>query len=159
MYDCVSKDRLRIFFATSMGFMNEMLVRENSGQVSNSTTLEDFLNDGKRIDVNHIVQLEHELGLIENIELIAKPAGTGPLRDEHSSLHVISPVEQALSTSSETSENNRDRLLNRSVQEASEWSIGGDHDTPYTFELPISTPQALAWARLLARVQSGELKP
>ncbi len=159
MYDCVPRDRLRIFFATSMGFMNEMLVRENSGLVSNSTTVEDFLNDGKRIDVNHIVQLEHELGLIEDIELIAKPAGTGPLRDEHPSLHTISPFEQTLSTISETSENNWNSLLNGPVQEASEWSIGGDCDTPYIFELPISMPQALAWARLLAKVQCGELIP
>ena len=47
----------------------------------------------------------------------------------------------------------------RLMREDSEWSIGGDCDTPYTFELPVSMPQALAWARLLAKVQNGELTP
>ena len=35
----------------------------------------------------------------------------------------------------------------------------GDHDEPYTFTLPTYTPQLLAWTKLLARVQSGELQP
>ncbi len=34
---------------------------------------------------------------------------------------------------------------------------GGDHDAPYLFTLPVSTPQMLAWMRLRARVQDGEL--
>ncbi len=36
---------------------------------------------------------------------------------------------------------------------------GGDHDLPYRFTLPISTLQVLAWMKLLARVQNGELHP
>lgn len=36
---------------------------------------------------------------------------------------------------------------------------GGDHDIPYRFTLPISTLQVLAWMKLLARVQNGELHP
>ncbi len=35
----------------------------------------------------------------------------------------------------------------------------GDHDVPYTFTLPTYMPQILAWTKLLARVQSGELEP
>ena len=35
----------------------------------------------------------------------------------------------------------------------------GDHDTPYTFALPPTMPQALAWTTLLTRVQRGELHP
>jgi len=35
----------------------------------------------------------------------------------------------------------------------------GDHDTPYTFALPTTMPQKLAWTVLLTRVQSGELQP
>ena len=34
-----------------------------------------------------------------------------------------------------------------------ELGTGGDHDVPYTFALPPSMPQVLAWMRLLARVQ------
>ena len=35
---------------------------------------------------------------------------------------------------------------------------GGDHDAPYLFTLPVSTPQMLAWIQLRARVQDGELE-
>jgi len=35
----------------------------------------------------------------------------------------------------------------------------GDHDSPYTFTLPATMPQILAWTKLLARVHKGELKP
>ena len=35
----------------------------------------------------------------------------------------------------------------------------GDHDTPYTFALPATMPQTLAWMVLLTRVQRGELQP
>jgi len=40
-----------------------------------------------------------------------------------------------------------------------EMQTGGDHDTPYRFELPDNMPQVLAWIRLLAKVHRGELKP
>lgn len=35
----------------------------------------------------------------------------------------------------------------------------GDHDVPYTFSIPSSVPQVLAWTKLLAKVQRGELEP
>jgi hypothetical protein len=35
----------------------------------------------------------------------------------------------------------------------------GDHDTRYTFTLPPSLPQVLAWMKLLAKVQEGEFLP
>lgn len=34
---------------------------------------------------------------------------------------------------------------------------GGDHDLPYTWGLSLSSPQMLAWSRLLARRARGEL--
>ncbi len=39
-----------------------------------------------------------------------------------------------------------------------ERGAGGDHDSPYTFALPLSMPQVLAWMRLLAKVHRGELQ-
>ena len=159
MYDRVPKNRLRVFFATSKGFMNEMLVRENSGLLSNSITVEEFLKSGKRIDGQYIKQLEFELGLQESKELIARSVITRKLGDEHSSLQATSPVEPAMPVILEATGNNWESGLMRQMQENSEWSIGGDYDTPYTFALPVSIPQALAWARLLAKVQSGELTP
>jgi hypothetical protein len=42
---------------------------------------------------------------------------------------------------------------------ALELGPGGDHDVLYSFVLPPSMPQVLAWMRLLARRQRGELQP
>jgi len=159
IYDRVSKNRLRVFFATSTSVMNEMLVRENNGLLSNSINVEEFLKSGRKIDGQYIRQLEFELGLQESMELIAKSVITKKLGDECSSMQAISPVEPAIPAISETRGNNWESSLMRLMQEDSEWSIGGDNDTPYTFALPVSMPQALAWARLLAKVQSGELTP
>src|SRR5439155_26592580 len=92
MYDRVPKNRLRVFFATSMGFMNEMLIRENNGLLSNSVTVEEFLKSGRRIDGQYIQQLEFELGLQESKELIAKSVITGQLGDERSSMQAISSL-------------------------------------------------------------------
>jgi hypothetical protein len=39
-----------------------------------------------------------------------------------------------------------------------EMGAGGDHDLPYTFALPLSLPQTLAWIRLMAKVQRSELE-
>ena len=159
MYDRVPKNRLRVFFATSLEFINEMLVQENSGLLSNSITVEEFLKSGRRIDGQYIRELEFELGLQENKALIAKSAITRKLGDERSSMPVTSSLDPVIPVISETWVNNWVSSLTKLKQEDSEWSIGGDHDTPYTFELPVSMPQALAWARLLAKVQSGELTP
>ena len=71
MYDRVPKNRLCVFFATSTSIMNEMLVRENNGLLSNSITVEEFLKSGRKIDRQYIKQLEFELGLQESLELIA----------------------------------------------------------------------------------------
>lgn len=40
-----------------------------------------------------------------------------------------------------------------------ELGSGRDHDSLYTFTLPTSTPQVLAWTRLLTKVHQGELQP
>ena len=90
MYDRVPKSRLRVFFATSLEFINEMLVRENSGLVSNSITVEEFLKSGRRIDGQYIRELEFELGLQENRALIARSVITRKLGDERSSVQTAS---------------------------------------------------------------------
>jgi hypothetical protein len=159
MYDRAPKNRLRVFFATSLEFINEMLVRENSGLLSNSITVEEFLKSGRRIDAQHIKELEFELGLQEGKELIARSVITRKLGDERSSVQTASSVEPANPVISEARVNKRESNLMRLTREELEWSRGGDHDTPYTFTLPVSMPQALAWARLLAKVQRSELEP
>ena len=158
MYNRVPKDRIRVFFATSIEFMDEMLVRENNGLLSNSITLEDFLKMSRKIDGKRIKELEFEVGLQHSRELIAKSVITRKLGDEHVSVPASSFAAANYPTSEAARSSRASNLLGH-LQEDSEWSIGGDHDTPYTFALPVSTPQALAWARLLAKVQNGELIP
>ncbi len=40
-----------------------------------------------------------------------------------------------------------------------ELGAGGDHDRPYTWSMPPSGPQVLAWTKLLARRERGEFVP
>ncbi len=40
-----------------------------------------------------------------------------------------------------------------------ESELGGDHDLHYRFALPSSTPQVLAWVKLLVRVQQADHQP
>ena len=39
-----------------------------------------------------------------------------------------------------------------------ERGAGGDHDLPYEFTLPTSTPQVRAWVKLLVRVRESDLQ-
>ena len=159
MYDRVSKNRLRVFFATSKTVMNEMLVRENNGLLSNSLTVEEFLERGRKIEGQYIKQLEFELGLQESMELIAKSAITRKLGDESSSLQAASFIEPTNPVIAETRGNNQESNFIKQKREKLEWSRGDGYDTLYTFALPVSMPQILAWTRLLAKVQRGELIP
>jgi hypothetical protein len=43
-------------------------------------------------------------------------------------------------------------------RDALERGAGGDHDQPYRFSMLASTPEMLAWVRLLARVHHGDLR-
>src|SRR5215831_1070694 len=95
MYESVPKNRLHVFFATSVEFMNEMLVRENRGLLSNSITVEDFLKSGRKIDGQRIKELEFELGLQESKELIAKSVITRKLGNEQVSMPATSSFETA----------------------------------------------------------------
>jgi hypothetical protein len=40
-----------------------------------------------------------------------------------------------------------------------ELGAGGDHDTSYRFAWPLFLPQALAWIRVMSRVQQEEVAP
>ena len=159
IYDCVAKNRMRVFFASASEFMNEMLVRENNGLVSNSVTVEQFLRDGRRINVLEIKRLESELGLQTNKELVAKTVITGQLGDERPPLPAGLNSELANTVISGLPLYYWKTQSLELLQEESGGSSGGDHDTPYTFTLPSSMRQVLAWTRLLARVHRGELEP
>ena len=159
IYDGVAKNRLRVFFASSRELMNEMLVRENNGLVSNSVTVEQFLKDGRRIPVLKMKQLESELGLHANKELVTKTVITGQLGEEGPAFPASLTSEPANMVISGAPLHYWKTRSLELLQEESGGSRGGDHDTPYTFTLPSSMRQALAWTRLLAKVHRGELEP
>ena len=114
--------------------MNEMLHRENKGLMSNSVTAQQLLNGEKWISILEVTRLESELGICEH----KKSAPNATIAEQPLNERKVSVLETT-------------RL-------ELEHSTNGDHDTPYTFTLPTSMPQTLAWARLLARVHRGELE-
>src|SRR5215469_4928120 len=72
LYTCVPKDRIRVFFASSVETMNVMLARVNKGPPSNSMLAEQFLN-GKRISPEDIARLESEACTQENKVPVSTP--------------------------------------------------------------------------------------
>jgi hypothetical protein len=136
VYERVARDRTRVFFASSSRVLNEMLVRENSGRVSNSMTVEELWQERGKIDKLEMMHLEAELAMRKSRQLVAS------------------------SGSSVTAELPARSLKTRPLAALPKVSTDDRmYDTPYVFTLPTATKQALAWARLLTRVQNGELVP
>ena len=121
--------------------------------------MEEFLHCGRRINIEQIKQFELELGLKTHKELVTKTAITGQLGDERSPFHAHSSGRPAANATSEARRNSQEARPLERLPEKPEESRGGDHDTPYTFTLPTSIREALAWTSLLAKVQRGELEP
>jgi hypothetical protein len=140
LYSCVPKDRIRVFFSSSVEMMNIMLVRENEGLASNSVTAEQFLN-GKRISPAEMARLESEPGPDENKVAVTTSALAASAVNEKRVSMNGGPIS----------------VLDIRRLEV-EPGIPGDHDMPYKFSLPVSMPQTLAWLKLMMRVQSGELE-
>ena len=141
LYSCVPKDRIRVFFSSSVEAMNGMLARENEGLVSNSVTAEQFLS-GKRVSPVEMVRLESESGVHKDKVTVSTPAVTASAVNEKRVSVNGAPIS----------------VLDMRRLEV-EPGAPGDHDMPYKFSLPVSMPQTLAWLRLMLRVQSGELEP
>jgi hypothetical protein len=130
-YSRLPADRLRVFFASSGDLLNEMLLRENSGRVSNSLTVEQFWQQRGRIDRLEMLLLEAELVVSKSRHLVAAMAERPEYGRRTQPLDILSsstPVDETYSCA-------------------------------YKFALPTSMRQALAWARLLAKVQRAELVP
>lgn len=143
LYRTMPWDHIRVFFASSVACLDEMLARENTGLLSSSLTAEQLFNWSEHIHPREMNQFESERGPGVSMGM----AVTRILREQ-------ARDEQCLSASFKESMS----LLEMKRLEL-ELGTGGDHDVPYTFALPPSMPQVLAWMRLLARVHSGELEP
>ena len=139
MHRTIAPERLRVFTAPSREEVNAMLARENSGQEVHSVSAAQFLYERGLSSLG----TRQEGG--EEQEQQRKRTITATLPSLVES-RTVEPV--AVQGSLSTLERRRIEL---------EMGAGGDHDQPYVFTLPISMPRVLAWMRLLARVQSGEL--
>ncbi len=143
LYHMVTRDRLRVFFSSSLEYLNDMLDRENQGMLSNSLTAEHLLNGSGRIDQLEMQRFESACGLHPYMGTAVASLLTAHIRHMHNQ-HV--PDEE------------RTNALEM-YRLAVELNGSGDHDIAYHFSLPDSLPQLLSWTRLLARVQHGELEP
>ncbi len=130
-YSRLPEGRLRVFFASSGDLLNEMLLRENSSHVSNSLSVEQFWLQRGRIDRLEMLLLEAELVVSKSRHLVAAVAERPEYGRRTQPLDIL----------------------------ASSTPVDQTYDCAYTFALPTSMRQALAWATLLARVQRGELVP
>ena len=144
LYCALPQDRLRVFSSSSCEDLDEQLAQENQGLGSPSVTAAHFLQER----------------LIHSLEVTL---GT-PEREEGASQQMASI---AVVTQPSVNEWSREGngLVERGMSALEsrrlelELGPGGDHDVPYSFALPDSMPQVLAWMRLLARIQRGEVQP
>src|SRR5260370_3645745 len=130
----IAGDRIRVLLSRWPEYMDEMLARANKGLASNSMTAEQFLKVKRCISSEEIDRLEEEAGMPESGGAKPTPVITARPMNEES----MNPLEI--------------RRL--------ELELGalGNHDSPYTFALPTSMLQAIAWMKLLVKVQAGELE-
>ena len=146
LYRALPHDRLRVFSTSSREEMNEQLMRENNGLRSKSVLAAQFLQE--RGTCLHQEGQEasdrREHGSGGNQERVSRAVITHPSSTEGKGAYALD--ERSMSSY----ERRREEL---------ERGGGGDHDSPYTFTLPTSTPQVLAWVRLLVWVQNGALRP
>jgi hypothetical protein len=143
LYRTMPRDHIRVFFASSVACLDEMLARENTGLLSSSLTAEQLFDWSEHIHPDEMNQFESERGPGVTMGMAITPI----LREQ-------AWYEQNLSASFKES---MGPLEMRRLE--LELGTGGDHDVPYRFVLPPSMPQVLAWMRLLARIQCGEWQP
>jgi hypothetical protein len=144
LYQALPQDHLRVFSSSSREGMDEQLACEKKGLVSNSVTAAQFLHE------RMLFSPEGAWGASErrtwgNQGTASKAVATNPESIEsYGGAHVL--YERGMSS-----------LDMRRVE--LECGAGGDHDSPYSFTLPTSMPQVLAWVQLLVKGQNGALQP
>jgi hypothetical protein len=131
-YRAFPRERLRIFSSPSREELNEQIARENQGLRSLSVPATQFLQ---------------ERGIVSR-EVGGQAEAGGTQANKREVFAVLSELSPSTSGAS---------LLDKRREDL-ERGAGGDYDTPYQFELPLSMPQVLAWLKLQARVQQGELQ-
>ena len=144
LYRTLPYDRLRIFSSSSREKMNEQPVRECLELEFDSVSAAQFLHE--RMICSTKVPGEapaHGTRKSERIAQITDPTGSV---SRGSGWGTFAPDQSGASF-----------LEKRRIE--LEHGAGGDHDQSYRFSLPSSTPQVLAWTKLMLRVQRGEIQP
>jgi hypothetical protein len=141
LYSALPQERLRVFSSHTPEGLEEQLRQENSGRGSASATAAHFLQQ-------HMI---HPRGV----------TSTGGAREHEGTTSIaVSPgtrLDESGGATHFLGERSMSSLERGRLEQ--ELGAGGDHDVPYHFALPHSMPQVLAWTRLLARVQRGEVEP
>jgi hypothetical protein len=145
------QDHLRVFSSSERVGLAEQLEQENQGLASHSVTAAQFLRE----------RMIHPqaAGVVPRFIVGNSLEREGGTSLERGSIAVISqpPVNERGGGESALESRGMSALERR--REELESGPGGDHDLPYSFSLPISLPQVLAWMTLLVRVHRGELHP
>lgn len=147
-YHFLPAEQLRVFMASSVAYLDVLIVRENLSLPSNSLTMDQLLLDHHTITIGRIRRFEQALGWYE---------GSVPELPEQAGELAPAMVSEATSETAEAGE-----IAPAMTSEAvpipePDHEPGGDHDVPYTFAFPKFLPHALAWIQLRERVLSGEL--
>jgi len=139
LYRAFPQERLRVFSSHTPEGLQEQLRQENSTGGSASVTAARFLQQ-------HLLHLPGvtEAGGAQEYKATTSIAVSTTTRLNESATIAPAPGERSW-----------DALERKRLDY--ERGAGGDHDLPYSFALPLSLPQVLAWTRMLARVQRGEL--
>ncbi len=132
-----------VFFAPSREGLAEQLARENKGLLSTSVTVAQFLQE-------RLISPPAWWSTTERARAVPLQAAS-IARIGQQTLNEYGGRESILGSKGIS-------VLEKRRQEMESGS-GGDYDLPYSFSLPHSQSQALAWLTLLARVQRGELLP
>jgi len=142
LYRAAPPDRLRVFSSTAKEDLNEQLLRTNRGEASQSATAAQFLQE-RKISLGEVTGETREQRAAERPAMVSVAGSRGQWVQQSST---------------------RERFSGENRGSAVEWrrtelerGPGGDHDTAYTFVSATSLPQALAWIRLLGKVQRGEV--
>jgi hypothetical protein len=140
IYGSFPQDRIRVFSSPTKEDLEEMLRRENCGLPSGSVTAEQFLRD-RHMQVHPGTR---NTSTQETTEQKSDPSTAFLLEYENSTI-LFPPNERGMD------------FLDRKRVEI-ERGVGGDHDIPYHFTLPIFMPQLLAWIRLQSRASEEVLR-
>ena len=143
IYRCPAYAQVRIFFASSVDALDDLLAAENRGDASFSITPEHLLSTGQpQMLAEGLATAEAQAFAGERT--LTTTASAGALSEPE-----VPDVPQAAGGIT---------LLEARRLEL-ELGAGGDQDQPYQFAFPRSLPEVRAWMRLLAKVQRCDLEP